>query len=272
MDFRTAGQKDIFRRASRSACRSRHLKQGRSCCACCLCPGACRDPLQLLGERDRAEFDTPPATDLSQPNFRQVIADNMKTIFPNQQPVGEIRDLRCAFRGTPQRPGLARVPQARRRPRKSSALRHLHPGRQNSGCADRHHHRSVSQGDVFELPDTISGEQAAHAKRAGRRQNRAAAGTTVAFNGRARNQVWNDGSALRHIRARTIRKIHHFHNEAPAGQLARTAYCDQRLGRPRVGSVAGRSAAPRGAMGSAVRLYPCRDGCEKALLFTPQMY
>ena len=35
-------------------------------------------------------WTAPPATDLSQPNFRRVIADNMKTIFPNQQPVGEI--------------------------------------------------------------------------------------------------------------------------------------------------------------------------------------
>ena len=35
-------------------------------------------------------WTAPPATDLPQPNFRRVIADNIKTIFPNQQPVGEI--------------------------------------------------------------------------------------------------------------------------------------------------------------------------------------
>ena len=35
-------------------------------------------------------WTAPSATDLPQPNFRRVIADNIKTIFPNQLPAGEI--------------------------------------------------------------------------------------------------------------------------------------------------------------------------------------
>ena len=37
-----------------------------------------------------------PAPDLSQPNYRRIVADNLKTIFPNLNPIGdlEISDLR----------------------------------------------------------------------------------------------------------------------------------------------------------------------------------
>jgi hypothetical protein len=35
-------------------------------------------------------WTAPPAADLSQPNFRRIVADNIKTIFPNRQILGEL--------------------------------------------------------------------------------------------------------------------------------------------------------------------------------------
>jgi hypothetical protein len=32
-----------------------------------------------------------PASDLSQPDYRRIVADNVKTIFPNQAPIGELQ-------------------------------------------------------------------------------------------------------------------------------------------------------------------------------------
>ena len=63
---------------------------GETCCAC-VCAGACGGPGRLLGERDRAESGPPaPAPDLSQPNYRRIVADNIKTIFPKPDPLGEL--------------------------------------------------------------------------------------------------------------------------------------------------------------------------------------
>ena len=32
----------------------------------------------------------PPAPDLSQPNYRRIVGDNLKTVFPNQPVIGEL--------------------------------------------------------------------------------------------------------------------------------------------------------------------------------------
>jgi hypothetical protein len=48
----------------------------------------------ILGGCSASEFvqnwTAPAASDLPHPNFRRVIADNIKTIFPNQRSLGEV--------------------------------------------------------------------------------------------------------------------------------------------------------------------------------------
>ena len=70
-----------------------------------------------------------PAPDLSQPNYRRIVADNIKTYLPKPDTVRRTGDFRGAAGRSPQGSRLAHLSQARCA-RSSANLRHFHPGEQ----------------------------------------------------------------------------------------------------------------------------------------------
>ena len=125
--FRRSGRKSLG--AIREPDAVRRDNRSRGCRECV--PWRQHWPGRLLGERDRPELGrSPPAPDLSQPNYRRVVADNIKTIFPDQALLGELEI--SGVRQVDHLKGPAWLTclklDAQGRP---PALRHLHPGQQD---------------------------------------------------------------------------------------------------------------------------------------------
>ena len=90
---------------------------------------------------------TPAALDLPQPNYRRVVADNVRAVIPNVGSVGDLEISGVRLVDSPQGSGLAHLSQGRRA-RKTSELRLVHSGRQDYRLAYRHRHRSMLQTDI----------------------------------------------------------------------------------------------------------------------------
>src|SRR6516225_4904273 len=93
-----------------------------------------------------------PATaiDLPQPNYRRVVADNVRAVIPNVGSVGDLEISGVRLVDSPQGSGLAHLSQGRRA-RKTSELCLVHSGRQDYRLAHRYRHRSMLQTDIRAL-------------------------------------------------------------------------------------------------------------------------
>ena len=90
---------------------------------------------------------TPAAIDLPQPNYRRVVADNIRAVIPNVGSVGDLEISGVRLVDSPQGSGLAHLSQGRRA-RKTSELCLVHSGRQDYRLAHRYRHRSMLQTDI----------------------------------------------------------------------------------------------------------------------------